>query len=232
MTIRDSQRLRRSAPERDGPLRNPAKLFRPATVQAEGSQRAVEAAVETAYRVYEEYIGWGRERAAQRAQSNHGRQGMRPNNTPDMQAATYWIQLWQEAFRIWSGSMMPWMSSAPGMTPFGAAPGWPPGFGAPRAAGWPTPGGSAQELNIELESSQPTTISLRLMRPGSDELLKARLHREEGEGSLHLDFQSSNVRIHVPDGQTPGTYSGVVRDGAGEQCGMLTIIIRGVGRAT
>lgn len=216
MTIHEGQRLRRSPPEREGPLRHPAKLFRaaqPERAPAHGA-RAVEAAVDTAYRVYEEYIGWGKQSAAAR----DGRRGMRPN-TPDMQGAAYWFQMWQEAWRMWASYMLPFMSNAPGMAPFG--PGMPFPFAPPRTAANATP------LQVEIDTSQPTSISLNWLRPVGDEPLSVRLHREEGEGALQLRFEGGSLRVSVPEGQAPGTYSGVVRDGSGSQCGMLTLTLRG-----
>jgi hypothetical protein len=40
-----------------------------------------------------------------------------------------------------------------------------------------------------------------------------------------LDFDASRIRIKIPEGQAPGTYRGVVLDGSGSQCGMITVTV-------
>ena len=129
---------------------------------------------------------------------------MRPN-PPDMsQAATQWAQMWQDMFRMWMGYMAPMM---PGVQPFGATQSQ-------------SPGG---DVHVELDASQRVVVSLHLTQASANGAFKARLHREEGEGQLSLEFDSAKMRITVPEGQAPGTYGGIVRDGSGNQCGMLTI---------
>jgi hypothetical protein len=263
MTIHDgrhatppAQRLRRSPAARETPLRSASKVFRPTRAERDTrdarveysdqaahdtrvpAQRAVEAAVDLAYRVYEDYVDWGRATAANRPRGTngtsgtsgtHGRANMRAE-TPDTLPATYWLQMWQEMWRMWGGYMLQFTPAIPGMAPFGSSmPGlFPtPGstFGAPRAGSMQGQGNEGSELNLELETSQRTAITLHLTRPASGAPLKARLHREDGEGSLQLHFDASNPRIRVPEGQAPGTYSGVVRDDLGNQCGMLTVTL-------
>ena len=161
---------------------------------------------------------------------------MRPN-TPDMQAAAQWMQMWQELFRTWMGYAAPVMQNMPGM---GAVPGlngmpWLNGMGAnPFGQGVPAapppypPTGHVDapaELDIELETAQRVAISVHIARRGSVGVLSARLHRDDGTETLDLEFDPRNIRIAVPDAQRPGTYSGVIRDACGSQCGMLTLTV-------
>jgi len=215
-------RLRRSAPLRSEPDRSPANAFRGASRSSSSSaspasagpstdaaRRAVEAAVGAAYRVYNDYVDWGQQAAAQRSQSRDWREFMRPN-PPDMsQAATQWAQMWQDMLRMWMGYMMPMMPVMPGVPPFGAS--------RSRLQGG--------ELNVELDTSQRVVVEMHLTQASTNGAFKARLHREEGDGQLSLEFDSSKMRITVPPGQAPGTYSGIVRDGSGNQCGMLTVTV-------
>ena len=139
-------------------------------------------------------------------------------NPPDMsQAATQWAQMWQDMMQTWLSYMFPF---APGYRfPFGPGNGWSPfdGFGPSRT-------GKSSDVSVDVETSQRVSVSLRLVS-SSNGPLKARLHREDGDGALALEFTTSSLRIKVPQDQAPGVYSGVVRDGIGNQCGMLTVTV-------
>lgn len=211
-------RLRRTRPSRSAPLRNPAHSFGAASRQQTEERReevpdrdVVQAAVGTAYRVYEEYVRWGQQAAAQRAASDHGRPTMR-SNTRDSQPGMQWLQVWEESLRMWMGYAAPFLQGAP----FG------PG-GAGMSFGPHAPRGQGLDLEVELSASLPIRVSLHLTEPRPEGILRTRLHADEGAGGFALEIDPANVRIRVPDELSPGTYRGVVQDEEGGQRGMLTI---------
>jgi hypothetical protein len=229
----EGERIKRPQPAREGPERHPMHSFRrnqgaPAAAPAEPARRTVESAVETAYRVYEDYVRWGQQAAAQRprAQDWSNAMGPKPLDPRDPRDPVWnsqqWLSLWQDAYKVWLSCLTPFMASLPNLSSFpqgpGAAPGipFPPG---PEAAVSPS-----VELGLELETSQRARVSLHLVRKSTG-LLKAHLHREEGEGRLMLEFDAAQLSIKLPDAQPAGTYSGVVRDSQGEQAGMLTVFV-------
>jgi hypothetical protein len=218
--------MKRTPPSREAPLRNASHAFRPSPPGGLGAaqdlaERAVEAAVGTAYRVYEEYVRWGRTAAAQQARSRHGRTTMKPRQ-PDTQAVTQWIQMWQEMFRMWISFMNPFATGMPGAPPFVPGP-----FGMGTPFGGYSPRNASAEFEIELETSQRVSLSLQLTDQSASGTLRAQLHREEGDGRIALEFDASSIRVALPDREPPGTYSGVVRDETGHQCGMMTLIVFG-----
>ncbi len=204
MTIPDA-RIRREPPVRSAPLRSPLHGVRG---PHDPARRTVEAAVETAYRVYEDYVRWGRESAAQRAE---GRTTMGPKMLDPQSALTQWMGIWQEMYRAWMGAFTPLGQAAPGMF----------GFDPMTAFQPPTPQTSSFDLTVE--TSRRTRLSLTWLRPPGGGTLRAQLIREEGEGRLALELDPSALRIEIPPQQPAGTYSGIVRDAKGEQLGMLTL---------
>ncbi|MET0285351.1 MAG: hypothetical protein ABW352_12805 [Polyangiales bacterium] len=204
MTIPDA-RVRREPPSRGGPVRSPLHAARGTS---EPARRTVEAAVETAYRVYEDYVRWGRESAAQRAE---GRTTMGPKMLDPQSAFTQWMGIWQEMYRGWMGAFTPLTQAAPGM------------FGFDGMAPFQAPAAQASSFDLTVETSRRTRISLTWLRPPGGGTLRAQLMREEGEGRLALELDPSALRIEIPAQQPAGTYSGVVRDARGEQLGMLTL---------
>lgn len=200
-------RVRRAPPERSGPLRAAHHAFRGPTKTP--AQQTIETAVETAYRVYEDYVRWGRERAAQR---NHGRMSMGPKMLDPQAAMTQWMGMWQELYRAWMGACGPLTQGAPGLFGFDAmAP-----FQAAAAA---APG----PLDLSIETSRRTRVSLGWLRAPSPGTLRAQLFREEGEGRLAVELDATSLRLDVPPEQAAGTYSGVLRDTQGQQLGVLTV---------
>jgi hypothetical protein len=112
---------------------------------------------------------------------------------------------------MWMGYMMPFM-------PAGAA-----AMGSQVAASRPMV--QSTDLHLELETSQRAAISLHLIEPRPPGSLRTRLLRDEGDAMFPLHFDASRIRIKIPDGQAPGTYRGVVLDGSGNQCGMMTVSV-------
>lgn len=216
-------RRRRRAPARGGPKRTSANAFRPSAtsdVDCDPARSVVEAAVETAYRVYEDYVRWGQQAAGQRSQSAPTLDWREPmsNRSPDMtETATQMMQMWQDMARMWMGYMMPFM---------------------PGAMAWPTPFGVSKtkaegvELNVELDTSQSARVTFRLRQPPSNKPLQVRLVRDGGTEQLAFRFDSPTglkMRINVPDKQASGTYRGVVLDDSGAEYGTMTLTL-GSGR--
>jgi hypothetical protein len=235
-------RVRRATPSRQGPDRKPGNVFRsPSANQpppletsttVDAARAAVEGAVGTAYRVYKEYVDWGEQAAAQLSRFRDWGASMIPNQ-PDMtQAAKQWAQMWQDMLRMWLSFATPFgfnnnnnnNSSNNGSWPFGSMPPFGGFWGAGPAS--PAPGtAQSADITFEVETSQRTSVSVSLVSPASGGTLKARLHRDGGNDAFAVEFQASSPSIKVPEAQAPGTYRGVVLDGAGNHRGTLRITI-------
>jgi hypothetical protein len=182
-----------------------------------GARRAVEAAVETAYKVYDDYVKWGQDAAARRPRSDDRREPM-SNQPPDpMQPMLQMMQLWQDMARMWMGFM------APPMMPWGSpnAPWMPPMWGTqaqPTSEGVP--------VNVELDTARPASVTLRMRKNPGDQPLSVHLRRQTGDESMRLRFDSPHglkVRVVIADDQAPGKYSGDVKDDSGAVYGSMTL---------
>ena len=234
-TLGASERVKRPLPERSSPLRGAAHAFRSAHGDAQSGARdettharntaksTVEAAVETAYRVYDDYVSWGRQMASQQTATRDWRTPMGPKTLDPQAAANQWISMWQELARAWFGALSPLLPSAPGLMPFMPDPAAINSMFAPSRPGPAAAVATAAGLDFELESRQGARVSLHLVQRPASGQLRAQLHREEGEGRLALVFDAARIQIKIGDEHPPGTYSGIVRDAAGQQLGMLTI---------
>ena len=236
-----SARLRRSPPERTGPIRNPSTFMRgelskalhPAARAVEPAQRAIEAAVEGAYRVFEDYLDWGRKAAEQQLSFEDWKVPMAPKPMDYQQASAQWLQLWQDAVaRFWFGAFAPFTPNG-GQQPTASNP-W-SAFMSPGAWGMPpfgpraTPSHDHVRMNVTIEASQPVKLALRLIEAAPAGAVRAVLHREDGEGKLTLELDASGTHLCVPPGQPSGVYSGVLRDQHGAQCGMVTVSVGSAG---
>lgn len=228
------ERVRRARPDRSAPLRSASNAFRSAPNSAapgalrddaasgqHAARRTVEAAVETAYRVYDDYVSWGRQMASQQTTTADWRTPMGPKTLDPQAALTQWLSMWQDLARAWASALSPLVPSAPGLMPFA------PDVAAMNTMFTPVQQGpaavaSGATLDFELESKVPARVALHLVQRPASGLLKAQLHREEGEGRLTLSFDAARIQIKLGD-EPAGTYSGVVRDPAGQQLGMLTV---------
>jgi hypothetical protein len=245
---RESDRVRRAPPEREAPLRHAAYAFRagaaspakptspsPSTStsvppSAAPARSVVEQAVETAYRVFDDYVAWGQQTAAQRPVTSLAFAGsdwstMMGPKMPMSALTAPWLQPWQDMYRVWFDAVTPLLSNLPALAPFMPGAGAPRGRApeAPSAPPVPTVTNVGRALELELDVSQRVRVSLHLLNKPAEGALRAALHREEGEGRLLLEFEASALRIKLGDEQAPGTYSGIVRDLRGEQVGILTV---------
>lgn len=183
----DRPRIRRSPPSRSAPLRSARHLFRsapgpaPSVEPASGAaaapaaegvrpqaQDAINAAVETAYRVCDQYLQMGRSAASRFAAAEPMTSGDNMRNDPwSLPWPSPWspgpqgnpvamaMQFWQDMARMWMGYAMPFM---PGMMPGRQSPF---DLGAPMRAGGAPPGAPP------MPSSPPGPAPLPQLDPSS-----------------------------------------------------------------
>jgi hypothetical protein len=218
-------RIQRPVPERFGPLRSPAHAFRSAKPNTNGhaakesTKSVVASAVESAYRVYDEYLKLGYEAAAQRYGARDRRAPMDPKPYDRSASATQWMDLWQDMYRQWLSAVAPFMGISPASARGGP---FDPGSPWPSMPWMPQQPAGGNEVELEIDAAQRVRVSLHLVRksPGP---LRVTLQREAGEGQLVFEFESTNIRLQLDTVHAPGTYGGIVRDARGDQVGMLTI---------
>lgn len=223
-----TERPRRVPPPRQAPLRSALGAPHPGPPACADDERArseVEASVETAYHVYEEYMRWGQATAAQRTSSTDWSRPM-TSNSPDPRAfATQWTQMLQEMYRLWMAALMPVMPNVPGMSPPGPTSSPSPFPPAP-GSGRTEPGRPlAMDLDLDLSTSQPTRVRIQLVRDPPAGPWKVWLYQKptEGPGSIEVTFVSGGIRVEPLVGHPAGSYSGVIQDGDGQLCGMMSI---------
>lgn len=266
-------RVTRPVLPRDKPFRGALHAFRPTPSAHDPTGRAVsnrtdafgdgtrgmaDAAVETAYRVYEEYLNAGERAAAQREAARARRMAMDPFRYDAAMSPGSWLELWKDMYRQWASAVVPLMNgtSAPAYGTHGAPAGYGmppaygmPGYGSPSAApaygppsGYgpcaPSPvhtaatspssnasAGSAAALDVSIDTTRRCQVQVHMVRQRDGELLHASLHHEESAARIRLSFDSSQVQLSIDDSQPAGRYSGVIRDGASEQVGMVTVTV-------
>ncbi len=256
---KDGKRMRRDAPEREGPVRqrNFAGVVPPMQDMAhrvehivtdgmKTAQRVVEAATEplmgavergvhTAYVVIDEYIARGRD-AAQRYQSpSVGNPYMSDNR----QGANPW-GMWGSMAPMMGPMMAPWMQMAKMWTDSMSA--FVPGGAAAMNQFMAGMGGAPMRTNsarhsVQVSSRLPATVSVSLDPDAEFMLLKveplAEAKGTTGPSLTDVTLESVNghltVRVTVPDTQPAGTYAGPVLDGGGNRRGEITVQLAPIG---
>lgn len=241
-----TDRLHRPDPQRTGPFRQWAMMYRtqdswnrrdPATAETNGAepngaeangeswQDVVSEGVAVGYRVIEEQISQGKRVAEQISQASYGPAAM----TGDVREATErlvrysadLVALWMEFVNasLANGDLLRTLSAAWPQPGAGAAPGTP-------AAGAPT------AFDIEIASTRPVRVSVDL-KPGAAGRCLAthglRALESEKPPLTEIAFATERaggpavLRLRVPEGQPAGLYTGVVIDQqSGEPLGTLT----------
>ena len=218
--IPSSPRLKRTSPERDGPIRNPMTP-RSRTQTETGAPRdpfaaastavygALENGVRTAYAVIDEYMRRGQNTARamfndsyRRGPMNDDRGnfggGYNPWNPMEM-----FTEQWMTAMRMWGqawSSFVPGMGQQPGMNPFASS------------------GAAVSNVSVKVSSTSPVEVSLNLY-PGLDlaGLVSEPLRAEDSKAtsiepaSIVREPGAVRVNITIAPGQPAGRYRGLIR---------------------
>jgi hypothetical protein len=224
-------RLRRTAPERSGPIRNrlTSAPSQPGTVP--GALRgALECGVQTAYAVIDEYMKRGYEAARNRDNNSDRRDHVNGKSNPHNERSSYggwssqwgpmtpFMEQWSMAMRAWGEA---WSAFVPGMR----AGAWPPPF----HAGGPGFSAPAQPfaVSVEVASTRPTEVTVNL-KPGcelmdltADSFVPALTHPV----SITRTGSRIKVSVTIANEQASGRYNGVLRASDGSIAGDLTVAI-------
>ncbi len=232
------ERIRRTAPERSGPIRNPIIPFpgngpeAPARAENSGTpgvdansaasansplRGALECGVRTAYSVIDDYMRRGYEAARLNQNPSHERGNMNQHK-PGYGQYNPWgpmgpmMDAWSSAFRMWTEA---WFSMMPG-----ARGGWGQWPGAGAAYASPT------HVNLNVSSKRPVSITL-FIHPNADPsrlTLGAFQPALDGIQLIYSDC-SFHVRADIADTAAATTYRGMVCAPDGSVAGELKIVI-------
>ncbi len=204
----------RTPPTRVGPNRRASGAFSGAAPNGNGAEFSQAAgvigdAVETAYRVFDDYMRWGREFAEGRRPRRDG-EPMSDKATNPMTAA---MQAWMDLTQFWMG---PFMSAMGGAANMPRPDAW--DFGGPdRPAPRTT---NAAAVSLHLSAEQPTRVNVDL-HPGAvaDRLSAQPLRPLDNETAPPLDAVEMTatdagvvLSIAVPRDQPAGSYAGLLID--------------------
>jgi hypothetical protein len=233
--IPSSPRLKRTPPERVGPIRSPM-TSRSRTETEAGAPRdpftaagavvygALENGVRTAYAVIDEYMRRGQNTARatfndsyKRGPMNDDRgnfgSGYNPWNPMEM-----FTEQWMTAMRMWSqawSSFVPGMWQQPGMNPFAAG------------------GASVSNVSVSVSSTTPVEVAMNLY-PGLDlaGLISEPLRAEDSRAApidpalIAREPGAVRVKIAIAPGQPAGRYRGLIRRETDKSiAGELTVTI-------
>jgi len=249
-----TDRITRNQPKRAGPIRNFAGAPpRPndgvglatavgtgfeagqtaLSVTGDVARGVVDAGVQTAYMVYEEYINRGRE-AAQRYRARRGDMCQSDWNQPGQDPwAQAWgpmapmVAPWTQMMRLWAQSMSMWVPGAGEMASQWMSPG-----------AWTGNGSShPPRVTVSVTSDDPTEVTAEL-KPGSAGLrLSAEALKRDTATSdaptiagVTVDCLAIENRVRVavvvPKDQPEGSYRGAVRDQFGNEQGHVVVRIQ------
>jgi len=180
-------------------------------------------AVDTAYRVFDEYMKWGREYAQGRPGRRDG-EPMTDKATNPMDAA---VQAWMDLTRAWMGPFMSAMGAAANMPRPDA---W--DFGGPDRS--PPRGATPPTVSLDVSAQQPTRVKVEL-HPGvtADRLTIQSLRPLDNETAPPLDAVELattdggiTISIVVPRDQPAGSYAGLLVDREKRTAaGTVTIVV-------
>lgn len=252
--MNDNDRFHRDDPDRGYPRRNMSEGLRsddPWGVRPgpggpgqfhNSREDAVNDGVDDAYRVADEHMREGQWRASSRNQRGYG---WRP---PGYGApfgggygGRYTDGLLEQVMRVYLdmmglvGSMMSGLTRSP-YTPYQQYPQYQRPYEDRREpeyrhAPGPPPRARSGPVRVEVNSNQPNHIALDLkpLRPGvllAVPPLRALNNNRSELRDVELDTANDRcvLRVHIPDAQPSGLYTGVVVDArSGEPCGTLAI---------
>jgi hypothetical protein len=234
-----SARLKRTPPERSGPVRNPivppprsAEIGAPPTgtpgdpIAAAGAVvcGALENGVRTAYAVIDEYMRRGQDTARgifndpnRRGYMSDDR-GNFPGGFNASNPLAMFTEQWMMAMRPWSqawAAFLPAVWQQPGMNPFASTP------------------TSAPTVSVKISSARPVEVTANIY-PGLDMagLVAEPLLAEGSAGTpiapAEIVREPGGVRVSVKvaDKQPAGRYRGLIRKKAdGSVAGELTVIV-------
>ena len=226
-SITSEVRLRREPPERSGPMRTSALAFRspsssgarnggPRDGAPEATKRAVESAVDSAYRVYEDYLRWGQQAAGIRPQTN--REGPTMKQPPDVTTAMFqMMRMWQDMTQKWMGFAMP----------FAPFPGMSGGLGGHSQAAETTASTRAMEVELKAAPGQRAQVNVQLQQVGRGARLSTVVEQVGGTATMDaVRFDTgagSRVSLSIPPGMPEGKYYGTIVDDRTRECGALTV---------
>ena len=231
--MKRTSRTVRSASEREGPNRRASGAFFADAPGPNGSDfrkaaDTISDAVETAYRVFDDYLRIGREFAEGRPLRRDG-DPMTDKTTNPMTAA---MQAWLDLAQYWMGPFMNTMGRAAGATrPDAWDVGGPDRNGGPRAAGNPA---GHPVVSLDVSAHQPTRVKVDL-HPGAtvDRLSVQPLRPLDAEAAPPLeavDVKTTDggvvLSIVVPRDQPAGAYAGLLVDRDGKTAvGTVTVTV-------
>jgi hypothetical protein len=249
-------RVKRPTPSRTAPHRSAAASFRSSVSesvpQAQNVAQVIDSAVQTAYRVIDEYLQQGWQTAGRyygplgASPMGEGFPGGQDMANPPQQMMTTMMRFWTEMAQAWlgpyaqmgrnTGSDSAWDRGAAGSP---AAPRTAPA--SPEAsARVPSDASSdastgALAVSVELSSQQPAEVTIHV-QPGTDiaALSAQDLRAFDGDGKPALSAVRCEavdgrlrVEVTVPRDQPVGVYSGALVDRArGEARGTVTVALR------
>jgi hypothetical protein len=235
------ERLRRDEPARTEPNRQTASVFLPSAGET------VDAGVNTAYKVFGDYLRRGQE-AAQKQNGGDGRQN--PWAVPGTPWATNMTMIPLQVFRAWAQLASTWaeLSMLPGASEgvrqmaklvedFWSMAGV-SADATTEASATPQAAASASALRfaVETSSAQPVEVDVEFDPPAGVVPMIQRLHPLRGEAppltALELEIDASTGRVKlsiaIPSGQPPGRYVGTIFDDRNDRaCGSVKVRVGG-----
>ena len=224
-------RLKRAAPERSGPKRNPlvsaanGAASKPASIANAALGGPLECGVRTAYAVIDEYMRRGYEAA--RSQERHTGESNMNNEKPNYGnffnpwgPAAPMMEQWATAMRAWTEA---WSAFIPGM----AQTGWgQQAYGCP-PPGYPAGASSPQPVSVWVSSQRPVEVTVNLKPGYSAKDLTADSFVPPLVKSISIQRKEGRLHVSVPvaNEQAVGRYTGVIRCSDGSIAGDLTVVI-------
>ncbi len=233
-----SPRLKRTPPERSGPVRNPMAPSQNGSPQnlvtAAGAAvcGVLENGVRTAYAVIDEYMRRGQE-AARGIFNDSNRRGPMSDSKSSFPGRfdpsggfnasnpmAMIAEQWMTAMRAWSqawSAFVPGAWQQPGFNPFAAAPS--------QAA--------ATTVQVSVAASSPVDVTVNVSASQDSAGLVSDPLRAEGAtappiepATITRDAGALRVSLQVPSKQPPGRYRGCIRRKADESIvGELTVVV-------
>ncbi|MGH7934476.1 MAG: hypothetical protein ACREQN_15125 [Candidatus Binataceae bacterium] len=233
--VRTRRRIHREDPARSLPIRGFSKLYRtgdcaddetpirPSGSDDAGDPRMPDSSVGLAYRVIEKHINEGRHAAEQ---INREQYNTRAESDSIRDLTDRMLRYQSELLPLWLQMLTNILTADPAQFNLArTAPASPNGMGTngPHVVSIEVDCRRPVEVSLDLGPNMPqeppNMIALRTADPAKPALRDVRFVPGQGNGGIKL-------RIRVPEGQSPGTYSGaVVSRVSGESIGTLVVRI-------
>jgi hypothetical protein len=241
-------RARREPPARTGPKRALSNAFRPATaasaIPEPDARRAVENAVDTAYRICEDYLSWGRNAASSRS-PNDARHGVRGEEWREhmkrhpyamggmynplikfwQEMAGYWMNFAPHPYGSWGGPSHDDRSAGPGYESGGPRD-WcgPRGDDAQRKQECAT-ASSLKRVLVKM-SAESSTVTATINTQNLSERLTGKVwltSKTAPPAQIEVEIDQGELSVSLPNRLQVGEYKGFLFDDDGREPGIIEV---------